>query len=60
MKGAGRAPVGAGFLQRHIVLDDAHNVRLALEIFDEGLREAHQLVVRNGDRNLAKRVAEGL
>ena len=43
MKRATGNPVGAGFFERHIVLDDAHNVRLALEIVDEGLWETHGL-----------------
>ena len=41
MKRATRNPVGAGLLERHIVLHDADNVRLAFEIVDESLRETH-------------------
>src|SRR5204863_1909323 len=43
VKGTTRGPVGAGFLQRHIVLHDANNVRLSFQIVDESVRETHEL-----------------
>jgi hypothetical protein len=46
MKRTRRAPISARFLQRHITLNDAHNVRLALEIVDEGLRESHLKIAK--------------
>ena len=41
MKGTTRDPVGAGFFQRHVILHDADDVRLAAKVIYESLREAH-------------------
>src|SRR5215831_4715885 len=46
MKRAGRAPIRPGFLQRHIILHDADDVRLTFEIFDKLLRETHRSYAR--------------
>src|SRR5437588_6032245 len=51
VKRATRHPIRARFFQRHIVLHDADNVRLAAKVIDEGLRETHANSGRAGKQN---------
>ena len=47
--GQGARQFCAGFLQRHIVPHHAHDVRLAVEIFDEGLGKTALSIIEFGD-----------
>src|SRR4030095_13129383 len=49
MKRAAPDPVRARLFQRHKLLHDADDVRLASEVVDESLRETHQSVPELGD-----------
>src|SRR5205085_10892151 len=52
VKRTARHPVRALLLQRHIILYDAHDVRLASEIVNECLREAHGCISELAQQNL--------
>ena len=52
MKRATGHPVRALFFQRDIVLHDAHNVRLAFEIINEGLWKTHERFMNQQAKNV--------